>query len=56
MFALIGNFGPWEVGLILLIILMIVGPGKLPKVAESMGKAIKGFRGSVKDDDKREIS
>lgn len=44
MFGLIGNFGPWELGLILIIILIIVGPGKLPQVAESMGKAISNFR------------
>ncbi len=46
MFGLIGNFGPWELGLILVIVLIIVGPGKLPKVAESMGQAIKNFRKS----------
>lgn len=56
MFALIGNFGPWELGFILLIILIIVGPGKLPKVAESMGKAIKGFRKSATDENEREIT
>jgi sec-independent protein translocase protein TatA len=38
MFGLIGNFGPWELGFILIIVLIIMGPGKLPKVAESMEK------------------
>jgi sec-independent protein translocase protein TatA len=56
MFALIGNFGPWEVGFILLIILIIFGPGKLPKVGESLGKAIRGFRKSVDADEKHEIN
>jgi sec-independent protein translocase protein TatA len=56
MFALIGNFGPWELGFILLIVLIIFGPGKLPKVAESMGKAIKGFRKSTDENENREIS
>ncbi|HWQ74007.1 MAG TPA: twin-arginine translocase TatA/TatE family subunit [Syntrophomonas sp.] len=49
-----GNFGPWELGFILLIVLMIFGPGKLPKVGESLGKAIKSFRSSVKDKDDEE--
>ncbi|MDO4540334.1 MAG: twin-arginine translocase TatA/TatE family subunit [Syntrophomonadaceae bacterium] len=49
MFGLIGNFGPWELVLILLIILIIVGPGKLPKVAESLGKSIKNFRKAKED-------
>jgi sec-independent protein translocase protein TatA len=44
LFGLIGNFGPWELGLILLIVLIVVGPGKLPKVGESMGKALQSFR------------
>ncbi len=46
MFGFIGNIGPWELGLILVIVLIIFGPGKLPKVAESMGEAIKNFRKS----------
>ncbi len=50
MFGLIGNFGPWELGFILLIVLIIFGPGKLPKLAESMGKAIKNFRKAKEDD------
>jgi sec-independent protein translocase protein TatA len=44
LFGLIGNFGPWELILILAIVLIIVGPGKLPKVGESMGKALQSFR------------
>ncbi len=44
MFGLIGNFGPWELALILLIVLIIVGPGKLPQVGQSMGKAFQNFR------------
>ena len=55
MFGLIGNFGPWELGLILVIVLIIVGPGKLPKVAESMGKAIKNFRSAKAEDDDDEM-
>ena len=44
MFGLIGNLGPWELVLVLSIVLIIFGPGKLPQLAESMGKAVKGFR------------
>lgn len=50
MFGLIGNFGPWELAFILIIVLIIFGPGKLPQLAESMGKAIKGFRKAQQDD------
>lgn len=54
MFGLIGNFGPWELGFILVIVLIIFGPGKLPQLAESMGKAIKNFR-KAKEDDFQEL-
>jgi len=44
MFGFIGNFGPWEMVFILVILLIIVGPGKLPKVGESLGAAMKNFK------------
>ncbi len=44
MFAFIGNIGPWELIIILLIAVVVVGPGKLPDVARSMGKALNEFR------------
>lgn len=50
MFGIIGNFGPWELILILAIVLIVVGPGKLPKVGESMGKAIQSFRKAKEED------
>ena len=50
MFGLIGNFGPWELVFILAVALIIFGPGKLPQLAESMGKAIKGFKKAQQDD------
>ncbi|MGI5879336.1 MAG: twin-arginine translocase TatA/TatE family subunit [Syntrophomonadaceae bacterium] len=50
MFGLIGNFGPWELALILVIVLIIVGPGKLPQVGQSMGKALQNFRKAKEED------
>lgn len=44
MFGFIGNFGPWELALVLLVVLIIVGPGKLPQVGQSMGKALQNFK------------
>lgn len=54
MLGLIGNFGPWELVLILLIVLIIVGPGKLPQVGQSLGKAIQSFR-KAKEEDLEEL-
>lgn len=51
MFGFIGNIGPWELGLILVIVLVIFGPGKLPKVGESLGKALQSFKKAKEGDD-----
>ncbi len=51
MFGFIGNFGPWEVAFILIIVLIIFGPGKLPQLGESIGKAINSFRRAKEEDD-----
>ena len=38
------NIGPWELILILVVALIVVGPGKLPEVAKSLGKATNEFK------------
>ncbi|MFC1964809.1 twin-arginine translocase TatA/TatE family subunit [Chloroflexota bacterium] len=40
------RMGPWEIGLILLIILLVFGVGKLPQVGNAIGKSIREFRKS----------
>lgn len=39
-----GSIGPWELVLILLIALIVVGPSKLPDVAKSLGKGLNEFK------------
>jgi len=48
------QFGPWEIGLIVLIILIFFGVGKLPQVGGAIGKAFRSFRKaqSGEDDEK----
>ena len=46
-----GNLGFTELMLILFIVLIIFGAGKLPQLGEGLGKAIKGFKKSVHDTD-----
>ena len=38
------NLGPLELGIILLIVVLIFGGAKLPKLARSMGQAQKEFK------------
>ena len=46
-----GSFGVMELVLILFIVLIIFGAGKLPQLGEGLGKAIKGFKKSVHEAD-----
>jgi len=38
------GLGPWEIGLIVVALLFILGPTRLPELARSMAKGIKEFR------------
>ena len=39
-----GMLGPWQIGLIVLAILLLFGGRKLPELMRGMGKGIKGFK------------
>ena len=45
------NFGVGELLLILLIIVLVFGAGKLPQVAKDLGKATREFRKAARGDD-----
>lgn len=39
-----GIMGPWQIGLIVLALLLLFGGKKLPELMKGMGKGIKGFK------------
>ena len=41
------NFGIWQIALILVIVLLLFGVGKLPQVGKGMGQAINEFKSAV---------
>ena len=43
------NIGPGELIIILVIALIVLGPGKLPDVAQSLGKSVREFRKAATD-------
>lgn len=47
-----GLFQPMHLIVILAIVLIIFGPGKLPDLGASIGKAIKGFKQEMNKSDK----
>ena len=53
------SFGPIELILILLIVLVIFGAGRLPEIGKGLGSAIRGFKdaaGGGKEDEKKEAA
>lgn len=45
------KIGPLELGIILLIVIMIFGLGKLPQVSSALGNSIRAFKHSRTGDD-----
>ncbi len=45
-------FAPMHLLIILIIALLVFGPGKLPELGSSLGKAIKEFKKVMNDPDK----
>jgi sec-independent protein translocase protein TatA len=50
-FALLPNIGPLEVAIVLVIVLIIFGPKRIPATFRAIGDAFKGFRDTVGDED-----
>lgn len=48
MFGFLPNIGLAEISIILVLALIIFGPGKLPEVGKAVGKSLKEFKGAVK--------
>ena len=46
----LATFGIWELVVILLIVVVIFGAARLPQLGGAMGKAIKNFRKSFKEE------
>jgi sec-independent protein translocase protein TatA len=48
-----GLFQPMHLLVILVIVLIIFGPGKLPELGNSLGKAIKGFKKAMSEPEEK---
>jgi len=46
------NIGPLEIAIVLVIVLIIFGPKRLPELGRSLGRGIKEFRGSISGEHK----
>jgi sec-independent protein translocase protein TatA len=44
------NVGPLEIAVVLIIVLIIFGPKRLPELGQSMGRGIREFKASISGD------
>ena len=54
------RLGPWEIALIVVLVLIIFGVGKLPQVGSAIGKSIRSFKkaqaGEEEEEQKKETT
>jgi sec-independent protein translocase protein TatA len=42
-----GWFGPWELLILVLVVLLVFGPKRLPEIGRGLGKGMREFKDSV---------
>ena len=46
----------WQILILVVVVLFIFGPKRIPGLGKSLGEAIKGFRKGISEDDKNEAN
>ena len=48
-----GWIGPWELAILLIVVLLVFGPKRLPEMGKSLGRGMREFKNSIsgKDDE-----
>lgn len=49
--VLLGMLGPWQIVLIVLVILLLFGGRKIPELMKGLGKGMKEFKDATKGED-----
>ncbi len=48
----LGVVGPWQIGIIVLVILLLFGGKKIPEMMRGLGSGIKEFKDASKEEEK----
>jgi sec-independent protein translocase protein TatA len=49
-----GWIGPWEIAILLIIVLLVFGPKRLPEMGRSLGRGMREFKSSISGKDRDE--
>jgi sec-independent protein translocase protein TatA len=50
-----GWIGPWEIAILLVIVLLVFGPKRLPEMGRSLGRGMREFKNSITGKDEEEV-
>lgn len=53
-FIILGMIGPWQVVLIILVVVLLFGGRKIPELMKGLGQGIKEFKKATKDENSEE--
>lgn len=51
---ILGMIGPWQIALIVIIVLLLFGGKKIPELMRGLGSGIKEFKDATKEDDEED--
>ena len=54
LFIFLGVVGPWQIVLIILVVLLLFGGRKIPELMRGLGQGMKEFKKATKEDSKSE--
>ncbi len=47
------NTGPWQIALVILVVLLLFGGRKIPELARGMGRGIREFKEGLSEDESK---
>jgi sec-independent protein translocase protein TatA len=53
---MLGNIGPLEVGIVLVVALLVFGPKRLPELGSGLGRGLREFKSSVTGESEEETA
>ena len=45
------SIGPWQIIIVVVLVLLLFGPKRIPSLGKSLGEAIRGFKKGISSDD-----
>lgn len=54
-YIFLGMVGPWQIAILVLVVLLLFGGKKIPELMKGLGSGIKEFKDATKEDPEKEV-